>query len=198
MAYCICVCHHRSNRPKTTLHLSIHAPFRGGGLVVVGSYVPKSSEQLQHLREMGGIEVCFIPCKVWGMDNGVFKEAGTRVVICLVRQGVERERGCTHERTLRAKGAGKKGINPPNHHTHTTTPIAHRRQQKQAVELQVDRVIKSKQAQNAEAARVRGEVEALLKAGKDVAVYTTRALRQVRTHLYWVRVTNGVGTWCVF
>ena len=28
-----------------------------GGLVVVGSYVPKSSEQLQRLREAGGIEV---------------------------------------------------------------------------------------------------------------------------------------------
>lgn len=35
--------------------------YRGtkGGLVVVGSYVPKSSEQLQRLREAGGIEVGF-------------------------------------------------------------------------------------------------------------------------------------------
>lgn len=174
MHTCLCVyqCKCLAHCTLTNTLPSIHGLFRGGGLVVVGSYVPKSSEQLQHLREMGGIEVC------------------------VRRQGVERE---LHTCMMRGREMENTHCRPPKPkpmHTSVCPPISHtttHHQQKQAVELQVDRVIQSKQAQDAEAARVRGEVEALLKAGRDVAVYTTRALRQVRHALVLSQMGNEGG-----
>lgn len=61
----------------------------------------------------------------------------------------------------------------------------------------MDRVIQDRAAQDAEATRVRGAVEGLLTAGRDVVVYTTRALRQARGMVVLgcvvVGVDGGVG-----
>lgn len=100
--------------------------------------------------------------------------------VCVLNKMMWGGEGGKEERERKKKHKPAHPMSPPQKNQSQQPNPPPQKKTTKAVELQVDRVIQGKAQQDAEAARVRGKVEGLLTSGRDVVVYTTRALRQVR------------------